>query len=143
LSRRILIPVQWVEIAIRDQALLYCLYAEHEALIDDKRWILLGINSLGMKPLPSRKPWPASKHQQKIERMRKLPKTKQKLVLDLLDTVLQSAPAQRHVAARSTSATLTPSCGGPLSLETLRFPKPPQGLGLETKRSRKRRAVLG
>ena len=55
---------------------------------------------LGMKPLPPRKPWPASKLQQKIERLRKLPETKQKLVLDLLDTVLQSEPTQRHVAAR-------------------------------------------
>ena len=47
---------------------------------------------LGFKPLSPRKPGPASKLQQKIERLRQLPEAKQKLVLDLLDTVLQSQP---------------------------------------------------
>ena len=49
---------------------------------------------LGVKPLTPRKPGPASKLQQKIDRLRQLPETKQKLVLDLLDTVLQSEPAR-------------------------------------------------
>lgn len=45
---------------------------------------------LGVKPLSPRKPGPASKLQQKIDRLRQLPESKQKLVLDLLDTVLKS-----------------------------------------------------
>jgi transcriptional regulator with XRE-family HTH domain len=49
---------------------------------------------LGMKPMLQRKPGPPSKLQQKIERLRQLPETKQKLVLDLLDTVLQSEHAR-------------------------------------------------
>jgi transcriptional regulator with XRE-family HTH domain len=58
---------------------------------------VLGVGAdelLGVKPLPPRKPGPASKLQQKIERLRDLPETKQKLVLDLLETVLQSEPAR-------------------------------------------------
>ena len=45
---------------------------------------------LGVKPLARRKPGPQSKLQRKIERVRDLPENKQKLVLDFLDTVLQS-----------------------------------------------------
>ncbi|MBN1672175.1 MAG: helix-turn-helix transcriptional regulator [Kiritimatiellae bacterium] len=45
---------------------------------------------LGVKPMARRKPGPQSKLQRKIERVRDLPENKQKLVLDFLDTVLQS-----------------------------------------------------
>ena len=49
---------------------------------------------LGVKPLSPRKPGPTSKLQQKIELLRRLPETKQKLVLDLLDAVLASELAR-------------------------------------------------
>ena len=45
---------------------------------------------LGTKPIKRRKPGPQSKLHQKIDQLRDLPPSKQKLVLDVLDTVLQS-----------------------------------------------------
>ena len=57
---------------------------------------VLGVGAdelLGVKPLSARKPGPQSKLHQKIEQLRDLPPSKQKLVLDVLDTVLQSEHA--------------------------------------------------
>jgi transcriptional regulator with XRE-family HTH domain len=44
---------------------------------------------LGIKPM-RQKPGPQSKLYQKIDQLKKLPETKQKLALDILDTVLAS-----------------------------------------------------
>lgn len=45
---------------------------------------------LGVAPKPSKR-GPAPKLQQKIERLSKLPKSRQRFVLEMLDTVLQQA----------------------------------------------------
>lgn len=46
---------------------------------------------LGVKPASRTKPGPANKFERQIERMRKLPRTKQQLILDMLDAFLAKA----------------------------------------------------